>query len=187
MVVLKRHANLGNKGAFVLRFTFPARSNANTCLHLYSVPDVCGGDFYRTKRKILFHLGFGRENMGEKNPNLIPVLEDPPKRREWLPSPIFLPGEFRGQRRRAGYSPWGHKESDTTEQLTCSLSSQTVSSSEIHTLCKVEKTLRFKLHFPFSCSISNDVQKSITYVCQKETSGVRLGIVRNCPTLLFFG
>ena len=32
-------------------------------------------------------------------------------------------GEFHGQRRLAGFSPWGHKESDTTEQLTLSLSS----------------------------------------------------------------
>ena len=36
-------------------------------------------------------------------------------RREWLPTPEFLPGEFRGQRSLEGYSPWGHKESDTTE------------------------------------------------------------------------
>ena len=27
----------------------------------------------------------------------------------------FLPGEFYGQRRPAGYIPWGHKESDMTE------------------------------------------------------------------------
>ena len=32
--------------------------------------------------------------------------------------PVFLPREFHGQRSLAGYSPWGHKESDTTEQLT---------------------------------------------------------------------
>ena len=29
--------------------------------------------------------------------------------------PVFLPGEAHGQRSMAGYSPWGHKESDTTE------------------------------------------------------------------------
>ena len=29
-----------------------------------------------------------------------------------------MPGEFLGQRSLAGYSPWGHKELDTTEQLT---------------------------------------------------------------------
>ena len=32
-----------------------------------------------------------------------------------LPTPVFLPGESHGQRILAGYSPWGHKESDTTE------------------------------------------------------------------------
>ena len=37
--------------------------------------------------------------------------------REWLATPVFLPGEFHEQRRLAGYSPWGHKEWDTTEQL----------------------------------------------------------------------
>ena len=30
---------------------------------------------------------------------------------------VFLPGKFLGQRSLAGYSPRGHKESDTTEQL----------------------------------------------------------------------
>ena len=35
-------------------------------------------------------------------------------RRAWQPASVFLPGES-GQRSLAGYSPWGHKESDTTE------------------------------------------------------------------------
>ena len=33
----------------------------------------------------------------------------------------FLPGEFLGQRSLVGYSPWSHKESDTTERLTFSI------------------------------------------------------------------
>ena len=41
-----------------------------------------------------------------------------PWRRAWLPTPEFLPGEFHGQRSLAGYSAWGHKELDMTEQLT---------------------------------------------------------------------
>ena len=40
---------------------------------------------------------------------------------EWLLTPVFLPGEFHGQRSLVGYSLWCHKESDTTEQLTLSL------------------------------------------------------------------
>ena len=34
------------------------------------------------------------------------------------PTPVFLPGEFHGQRGLAGYSPWCCKAWDTTEQLT---------------------------------------------------------------------
>ena len=33
------------------------------------------------------------------------------------PTPVFLPGEFHGQRSLAGYIPWGCKESNTTEGL----------------------------------------------------------------------
>ena len=36
-------------------------------------------------------------------------------RKAWQPTPIFLPGESYGQRSPGGYSPWGRKESDTTE------------------------------------------------------------------------
>ena len=35
-------------------------------------------------------------------------------RRKWQPIPGFLPGEFHGQRNLAGYSPWGCKDSDST-------------------------------------------------------------------------
>ena len=35
--------------------------------------------------------------------------------RKWQPTPVLLPGESHGQRSVVGYSPWGHKESDTTE------------------------------------------------------------------------
>ena len=37
-----------------------------------------------------------------------------PWRRKWLPTPLFLPGEFHGQRNLAGYSPWGCRELDRT-------------------------------------------------------------------------
>ena len=41
-----------------------------------------------------------------------------PWRRKWQPTPVFLPGEFHGQRSLESYTPWGRKESDTTKQLT---------------------------------------------------------------------
>ena len=40
-----------------------------------------------------------------------------PWRRERLPTLVFWPGEFHGQRSLAGYSPWGRKKFDTAEQL----------------------------------------------------------------------
>ena len=48
-----------------------------------------------------------------------------PWRREWLLTPVFLPGKFHGQRSLAVYSLWGRKESDTTEWQTLSLSPYT--------------------------------------------------------------
>ena len=39
-----------------------------------------------------------------------------PWRREWQPTPVFLPGEPHGQRSLVGYSPGGCKALDTTKQ-----------------------------------------------------------------------
>ena len=39
------------------------------------------------------------------------------RRRQWYPTPVLLPGESHGWRSLVGCSPWGCKESDTTEQL----------------------------------------------------------------------
>ena len=46
-----------------------------------------------------------------------PWVRKIPWRRKWQPTPVFLPGKFHEPRRLVGYSPWGHRESDTTEQL----------------------------------------------------------------------
>ena len=39
------------------------------------------------------------------------------RRRQWQPTPVLLPGKSHGQRSLVGCSPWGRKESDTTERL----------------------------------------------------------------------
>ena len=36
-------------------------------------------------------------------------------------TPVYLPGNFHGQRSLTGYNPWGHKESDTAEKLSTKL------------------------------------------------------------------
>ena len=38
-------------------------------------------------------------------------------RRVWQPTPVILPGESHGRRSLVGYSPRGHKESDTAKRL----------------------------------------------------------------------
>ena len=40
-----------------------------------------------------------------------------PWRRTWQPTAVILPGESHGQRSPVGYSPWGHKELDTTDDV----------------------------------------------------------------------
>ena len=41
-----------------------------------------------------------------------------PQEEGMQPTAVLLPGESHEQRSLAGYSPWGHKESDTTEVTT---------------------------------------------------------------------
>ena len=45
-----------------------------------------------------------------------PWLARRPWSRKWHPTAVFSPGESQGQRSLAGYSLWGHKESDITER-----------------------------------------------------------------------
>ena len=46
-----------------------------------------------------------------------PWVRKIPWRRAWQHTSVFLSGKFHEQRSLAGYSPWSHKESDTTERL----------------------------------------------------------------------
>ena len=59
-------------------------------------------------------------------------FQEDPLEEETAPTPVFLPREFHGQRSLMGYSPQGHKESDTAEQLSTA-------------------------HTSFSCSFAEDV------------------------------
>ena len=57
----------------------------------------------------------GKESAyNDGDPGSIPGLRRFPWRREWRPTPVFLPGESHGQRSLADYSPWGITVSDTT-------------------------------------------------------------------------
>ena len=50
-------------------------------------------------------------------PGFNPWVRKIPWRRPWQPTPVLLPGKTHGWRSMVGYSPWGRKESDTTERL----------------------------------------------------------------------
>ena len=59
---------------------------------------------------------------------------------------VFLPGESQGQRSLESYSPWGHKESDTTEQL--SVHTHTCILKKISPECSLEGLmLKLKLQY----------------------------------------
>ena len=79
-------------------------------------------------------------------PHTVPFLEEGhldlaalhfsnPWRRKWKPTPVFLPGESHTQRSMMGYSPWGRKESDMTEDTAQHFSNITTNSLCLRSPC----------------------------------------------------
>ena len=67
-----------------------------------------------------FSLGFpdgsvGKESAYNAGDVGFPWVGKFPWRREWQPTPVFLPGEFHEHRSLVDYSPWDWKELDTAE------------------------------------------------------------------------
>ena len=103
-----------------------------------------------------------------RRPGFNPRVGKFPWRREWLPTPVFLPGKSHGERSLVGYSPRGHKELDTTEWLI-----HTHTHTDTHTpCCTVEHfkvylflvvgNIFFRLSLPsvLNLSLSNMVSRS---------------------------
>ena len=62
---------------------------------------------------MLFHMMYSCSSAGKESAcNVGDLGLEDPLEKERLPTPIVWPGELHGL-----YSPWGHKELDTTEQL----------------------------------------------------------------------
>ena len=78
-----------------------------------------------------------------------------PWRREWQPTPLFLPGESHGL-----YSPWGHKELDTTERLSISFS-----------ILRMQKR-KVPFASPLFCSARGQVQKHRCSTCEARGRGL---------------
>ena len=105
----------------------------------------------------------------------IPVLRKISWRREWPPTPVFLPGDFHGQRSLVGYSLWGRRASDTTEWLT-RLFSLHVVECFIHAGGSDRKDQR---------DFRTDGQVSAVSTCLTLSllSFVLSSVVQSCPTL----
>jgi len=78
------------------------------CVFLGSKITADGDCSHEIKRRLLH----GRK----ATTNLDSALKSRDRRRKWQPTLVFLPGKSHGQRSLVGYSPWGCKELDTTEE-----------------------------------------------------------------------
>ena len=87
--------------------------------------------------------------------------------REWQPTPVFLPGEAHGQRKLMGYSLWGLKESDMTEQLR-HFAIAFYFPSRVLTLLHSNSSTN-SLHLPAMCSVREDLSLSFHLVISKSS------------------
>ena len=87
-------------------------------------PELCGRLLLVIHFKTVWWLRRERICLQCGRPGFQPRVGKIPWRREWQPTPVFLPGESHGQKGLVGYSPWGCKQSDTTERPTLSWSAK---------------------------------------------------------------
>ena len=73
-----------------------------------------------------------------------------PWRRKWQPTPVQLPRKSHGQRSLVGYSPWGRKESNTTERL--HFLSLTFPLPPQSRCCHINSGQQLPNHYMFTCS-----------------------------------
>ena len=113
-----------------------SRTSSGTQDFLINLPRNWLSQFLTKKRIQEYYVGFP-DGSDSKN---LPAMQETqvwlwvsktPWRREWLPTPVFLPREFHGQGSLAGYSPRSLKESDRTEGLTLWLHLVFISSWEL--------------------------------------------------------
>ena len=78
---------------------------------------------YSLKHQVAWQMGLPWWLRGQnicllcRRPRFDPCVRKIHWRRKWQPTPVLLPGKSLGWRSLIGYSPWCHKESDTTERL----------------------------------------------------------------------
>ena len=87
----------GNYSDLILLIAPSALTNTEYTVRLISDADFPGGSVVKKSACQCRRCGF--------NPSIRKILW----KREWQPTPVFLPGRSHGKRRLKGYSPWGHK------------------------------------------------------------------------------
>ena len=91
-----------------------------------------------------------------------------PWRREWQLTPVFLPGEFHGQRSLAGYSLRDPKESDRTEWLSLSVFSLDLRRGKVFSVDICKCFLQIQLYgFVFFWNCSHDIDLDFIHLCTK--------------------
>ena len=65
--------------------------------------------YYKMGSGLPWRLRWQRICLQCRTPRFNPGVGKIPWRRKWLPTAIFLPGEFNSQRNLVGYSPWCHR------------------------------------------------------------------------------
>ena len=77
-----------------------------------------GNSIGQRKRILTLNIYVAAQMVKSLPASFSPLVGKIPWGRKWQPTPMFLSGKSHGWRNLAGYSPWGCKESDITEQLT---------------------------------------------------------------------
>ena len=101
-----------------------------------------------------------------------------PWRRKWQPTPVFLPGKPHGWRSLVGYSPWGHKELDMTQQPNNNKSRVYRSIAGVDRVC--------------SCRARNDELRIFFFTLKKGynkeeyvTENMKVKVAQSCSTLCY--
>ena len=91
-----------------------------------------------------------------------------PWRRKWQFTPVLLPGKSYGQRSLVDYSPWGRKESDTTEQLHLHFTLHHLLCTHVEEIERAANiTCSQHVNDRNSCTLLNGVQSISPYIKSK--------------------
>ena len=118
--------------------------------------------WYLINRWYLIHISWcsGKESTYQcRRPRSDPWVWKIPLWKKWQYSQVFLPGKFHGHRNLEGCSPWGCKESDTTEWL----SMHTIIPFT-HLVYKLVVFSIFRVVWPAPGSICNSLQRNSTLI-----------------------